>query len=73
MKCAIGREVPVMQALNEKYMSDEETDTEDNNALLKRSPTWRSEKLNKLIQKLDQRYMDKRRKKENSKPMKIRK
>lgn len=46
-----------MQALNEKYMSDEETDNEDNNTLLKRSPMWRSEKLNKLIQKLDQYYM----------------
>ena len=39
--------------------------TEDNNALLKPSPTWKSEKLNKLIQKLDQRYTDMR-KDENS-------
>ena len=46
-------------------MSDEETDTEDNNALLKQSPTWRCVKLNKLIQKLEQRYTDMR-KDENS-------
>ena len=28
-------------------MSDEETDSEDVNTFLKRSPGWRSEKLNK--------------------------
>ena len=34
-----------MQALGEKFMSDEETDTEDRNTLVKRTPKWRSEKL----------------------------
>jgi len=34
-KYAAGREVPVMQALNEKFMSDEETDSEDSNSLRK--------------------------------------
>lgn len=62
-----------MQALNEKYMSDEETDAEDSNSFLKRSPNWRSEKLNQLIKKLDERYFQSRRKKDNSKPMKSRK
>ena len=63
----------MVQKLNEKYMSDEETDVEDNSLLLKHSPTWRSERLNTLIQKLDFRYMEARKKKENSKPLKARK
>lgn len=71
-KYAVGREVPVMQALNEKFMSDEETDSEDSNSLRKRTPRWRSERLNKLIQKIDKRYTISR-EKENSKPLKIRK
>ena len=54
-------------------MSDEETDTEDSNTFLKRSLTWRSDKLNRLIQKLDKRYVDSRKRKENSKPLKNRK
>ena len=37
-----------MQALNEKYMSDEETDVEDQQSFVKRSLKWRSEKLNEL-------------------------
>ena len=63
----------MVQKLNEKYMSDEETDIEDNSLLLKHSLTWRSERLNTLIQKLDFRYMEARKKKENSKPLKARK
>ena len=61
-----------MQALSEKFMSDEETDDENNSSLIKRSLTWRSEKLNKLIVKLDERYFHSRERKENSKPMKNR-
>ena len=38
----------MVQALNKKFMSDEETDSEDGNTFLKRFPTWRSDKLNKL-------------------------
>ena len=54
-----------------KSLSDEETDSEDSNSLQKRTPRWRSKKLNKLIQKIDKRYTISR-EKENSKPLKIR-
>ena len=62
-----------MNALNEKFMSDEETDSEDSNMLVRRTVTWRSEKLNLLIKKLDERHLQLRQKQENSKPMKSRK
>ena len=62
-----------MQALSEKFMSDEETDEEDCNSFVKRALTWRSEKLNELIKKLDHRYMSSREKKDRSKPLKVRK
>ena len=62
-----------MKPLNEKFMSDEETDVEDSNSFVKRSLKNRSPKLNKLMRKLDQRYMDSREKKKKSKPLKIRK
>ena len=65
MKHAVGREIVVILALNEKFMSDEETDSEDGNTFLRRSPTWRSDKLNRLIQKLDRCYVDSRKKKPN--------
>lgn len=61
-----------MQALSEKYMSDEETDPEDSTSFIKRSLKWRSEGLNKLITKLDDRHMKSREKKDNCKPMKKR-
>ena len=41
-------EIKIMQSLNEKFMSDEETDPEDSTSL-KRSPSWQCEKLNSLI------------------------
>jgi hypothetical protein len=44
-KCTKGREEPIMSALNEKFMSDEETDFEDGSMLVRRTVTWRSEKL----------------------------
>ena len=59
MKYAVGNEVKVMQSLNEKFMSDEETDAEDDKTFLRRTPSWRSEKLNLLITKLDKRYSKK--------------
>ena len=49
MKYAKGDEIKVIQSLNEKFMSDEETDTEDSKSFIKRSPSWRCEKLNALI------------------------
>jgi hypothetical protein len=62
-----------MQVLNEKFMSDEETDTEDRSTLVKRTPKWRSEKLNELLCKLDDRYIKSREKKDSIRPMKPRK
>ena len=69
MKYAKGDEIKVIQSLNEKLMSDEETDTEDSKSFIKRSPLWRCEKLNALIKKLDKRHL---KKKNNSKPSKER-
>ena len=54
-------------------MLDEETDSEDSETFIKRTPKWRSNKLNKLIEKLDERYVRSREKKDNSKPCKARK
>ena len=62
-----------MHSLGEKYMSDEESDAEDPQTLIKRTPIWRSEKLGQLLQKLDERYACSREKKDNSKPLKVRK
>ena len=72
-KHAIGREIAVIKGLNEKFMSDEETDSEDSETFIKRTPKWRSNKLNKLIEKLDERYVRSREKIYNSKPSKARK
>lgn len=58
-----------MKQLNEKFMSDEESDSDD--SLVKRPLTWRSENLNKLISKLDKRFSNAREKKDNAKPMKV--
>ena len=69
MKVAGRRQVAVMKKLGEKYMSDEETDNEDNSVLIKRSLPWRSSALNKLIFKLDNAYL---KIKDNSKPSKKR-
>ena len=52
---AKGKEVEVMQQLNEKVMSDEETDYDEPSILVKRTPPWRSEKLTSLIRALDNR------------------
>ena len=73
IKHAIGREVVIIKGLNEKFMSDEETDSEDSETFVKRTPNWRSNKLNKLIDKLDERYVRSREKKDTSKPCKARK
>ena len=53
MKVAVRRQVAVMKKLGKKFMSDEETDNEDNSVLIKRSLPWRNSALNKLILKLD--------------------
>ena len=40
-----GKEVDIMQQLGEKAMTDEETDSDDPNLLVKRTLPWRSKKL----------------------------
>ena len=47
----------IMQQLNEKAMTDEETDCDDTdlNVLVKRTPPWRNNKLTKLMKRLDSR------------------
>lgn len=64
-----------MQALNEKYMTDEETDSddEDRTTLVKCSLPWRSAKCDRFLRTLDDRYAESREKKNNSKPLKPRK
>ena len=56
-----------MQCLNEKFISDEETNIEDDKYFIKRSPSWRSEKLSTLLNKLDKRHF---KQKNNLKPSK---
>ena len=51
---ARGKEVEIMQRLNEKAMTDEETDCDDT-MLVKRTPPWRNKKLTKLMKTLDSR------------------
>jgi len=70
VKYAIGDEIKVMNMLSEKYMSDEETDEEDDQFFIRCTLSWRSSKLNKLILKLDKRY---KKKKDDSRPVKPRK
>ena len=60
-----------MQALSEKFMSDEETDTENQDSLVKRTPIWRSEDVNKLLKKLDLRYSRNKKCSRPSKPRQI--
>ena len=62
-----------MQSLGEKYMTDEETDSDDDTTLVKRSLPWRSTKCERFLKKLDDRYVESREKKNNSKPLKPRK
>ena len=59
-----GQEVSVMQALNEKYMTDEETnsDDEDRTTLVKHSLPWRSAKCDRFLRTLDDRHAESREK-----------
>lgn len=60
---AAGKEIFVFQALNEKYMTDEETDSEVEGTFVKRSLTWRSVECDQLMKKVDERYVQQRQKK----------
>ena len=42
-----------MKEINEKVMSDEETDPDEPNVFIKQLPLWRSQKLNSLVAVLD--------------------
>ncbi len=50
---AKGRELKILRQLNEKSMSDEETDGDEPNTFIKRSPSWRSDKLSALFNTLE--------------------
>ncbi|MCG8624944.1 MAG: hypothetical protein MJE68_23460 [Proteobacteria bacterium] len=54
-------------------MTDEETDSDDDTTLVKRSLPWRSTKCDRFLKTLDDRYVESREKKSNSKPLKPRK
>ena len=56
-----------MQSLGEKYMTDEETDSDDDTTLVKRSLPWRSAKCEQFLKTLDDRYMESREKKKKFK------
>ena len=56
MSQAKGRQHRLLCKLNEKAMSDEESDPDEPNSLIRRSPPWRSEKLNGLFSSLDEQY-----------------
>lgn len=72
-KHAIGQEVSVMQSRGEEYMTDEETDSDDDTTLVKHSLPWRSTKCERFLKTLDDRYMESREKRNNSKPLTPRK
>ena len=61
-----GKELNVIQSISEKYMTDEETDSEDNDV-----NKWRSAKCNQFLKKPDECYMLSGEKRSNSKTSKI--
>ena len=62
-----------MKRLNDKFMTDEETDDESENGfLIRRSPKWRHDRLTQLFSKLDKKYR-KFSKSDKSRPLKPRK
>lgn len=56
MSQAKGKQHQLLCKLNEKAMSDEESDPDEQNSLIRRPPPWRNEKLNALFASLDQQY-----------------
>ena len=55
MKHSSTKQGILLSKLSEKYMSDEETDTE-NDGFIQRTPKWRNGHLSKLLMKLDEKY-----------------
>lgn len=51
-----------MQSLSEKYITDEETDSDNDTTLVKRSLSWRSTKCDQFLRTLDDRYAESREK-----------
>ena len=68
MKHASTKQGLLLGKLNEKYMTDEETDTE-NDGFIKRTPKWRNSHLSKLLMKLDEKC-SKSSKMDKTRPMK---
>ena len=69
MNFATAKEREVLCQLSEKYMSDEETDNESPGGLIIRKLSWRSDNLNKLLSKIEDRHQSET---TNSKPMRPR-
>ena len=44
----------MLNSINEKYMSDEETDEKNTGFLIQRSPKWRNQLVTKLLAKVDE-------------------
>lgn len=62
-----------MKRLNDKFMTDEETDNDSENGfLIRRSPKWRHDRLTQLFSKLDKKYK-RFSKSDKSRPLKPRK
>ena len=70
MKHSSTQQGILLSKLSEKYMSDEETDAE-NDGFIRRSPKWRNGHLSKLFMKLDEKY-SKSSKTDKTRPMKPR-
>ena len=57
MKYASHKQGLLLDKLSDKYMTDEETDVENSGSgFIQRTPKWRSDKLSRLLSKLDEKY-----------------
>ena len=70
MKHVTTKQGLLLSKLSDKYMTDEETDNE-NDGFIKRTPKWRNGHLSKLLMKLDEKYV-KSSKTDKARPMKPR-
>lgn len=70
MKHSSSKQGLLLNKLSEKYMTDEETDIE-NDGFIQRTPKWRNSHLSKLFMKLDDKY-SKSSKTDKARPMKPR-
>ena len=59
MKNATEKEKKILKMIDDKFMSDEETDAESSTLIIRRLP-WRSENLTKLLSHIDNRMASKK-------------